>query len=165
MFLLRSRYDADGAKNATFCAVYKKRASFCQDRLGTNIGKTQKRVAFFADAWVLCLRAHIDGGPTDQVRRGFQNRDTFVFCLFGKRSFAKTGSGKRKEKKTQQKHRRRCCFETACSVGLVRAGAGPRLGVRTGSVSCGGAGACEVHCQPSVRAQKRLFCMPLSKSH
>eukprot|EP01046_Picozoa_sp_COSAG06_P043135 COSAG06_NODE_5606_length_3366_cov_5.365473_5_plen_160_part_00 len=31
-----------GAKHATFCAVYILKRSFCQDRLGTNIGKTQK---------------------------------------------------------------------------------------------------------------------------
>jgi hypothetical protein len=37
-----------GAKNATFCAVYIQNASFYQDRLGTDIGKVEKRVAFFA---------------------------------------------------------------------------------------------------------------------
>eukprot|EP01046_Picozoa_sp_COSAG06_P073673 COSAG06_NODE_22146_length_732_cov_3.515008_1_plen_64_part_10 len=34
-----------GAKNATSCAIYIKNASFYQDKLGTNIEKTQKRVA------------------------------------------------------------------------------------------------------------------------
>eukprot|EP01046_Picozoa_sp_COSAG06_P071940 COSAG06_NODE_20811_length_780_cov_1.126285_1_plen_58_part_10 len=28
-------------RNATFCAIYAENASFYQDRLGTNIGKTQ----------------------------------------------------------------------------------------------------------------------------
>ena len=36
-----------GAKNATFCAIYIQNVSVYQDRLGTNIGKIQKRVAFF----------------------------------------------------------------------------------------------------------------------
>jgi hypothetical protein len=47
-----------GAKNATFCAIYIYERSFCQDRLGTNMGKTQKRVAFFA------------GGAIDALPRG-----------------------------------------------------------------------------------------------
>ena len=33
-------------RNATFCAISIYNASFYQDRLGTNTGKTQKRVAF-----------------------------------------------------------------------------------------------------------------------
>jgi hypothetical protein len=37
-----------GAKTATFCAMLIYNASFYQDRLGTNIGKVEKRVAFFA---------------------------------------------------------------------------------------------------------------------
>jgi hypothetical protein len=37
-----------GAKNATFCAIYIQNRTFYQDRLGTNIGKVEKRVAFFA---------------------------------------------------------------------------------------------------------------------
>ena len=38
-----------GAKNATFCdAMYIYKRSFYQDRLGTNIGKVEKRVALFA---------------------------------------------------------------------------------------------------------------------
>ena len=37
-------------KNATFCAMYILNASFYQDRLGTNIGKAEKRVALFAGA-------------------------------------------------------------------------------------------------------------------
>jgi hypothetical protein len=37
------------AKNATlFGAIYVQKRSFCQDRLGTNIRKTPKKVAFFA---------------------------------------------------------------------------------------------------------------------
>jgi len=35
-----------GAKNGTFCAIYTLKRSFYQDRLGTNIGKVDKRVAF-----------------------------------------------------------------------------------------------------------------------
>ena len=38
-----------GAKNATFCAIYIQNRTFYQDRLGTNIGKVEKRVAFFAE--------------------------------------------------------------------------------------------------------------------
>jgi hypothetical protein len=41
---------ATGANNATFCAIYTLNASFYQDRLGTNMGKTQNRVAFFLGA-------------------------------------------------------------------------------------------------------------------
>jgi hypothetical protein len=41
---------AAGAKNATFCAIYILKRTFYQDRLGTNIGKPQKRVAFCAGA-------------------------------------------------------------------------------------------------------------------
>jgi hypothetical protein len=33
-------------KKRHFCAIFVSNASFYQDRLGTNIGKTQKRVAF-----------------------------------------------------------------------------------------------------------------------
>ena len=40
-----------GAKTATFCAIHIQNASFYQDRLGTNIGKTQKRVMRFSQAW------------------------------------------------------------------------------------------------------------------
>jgi Ca2+-binding EF-hand superfamily protein len=29
-------------RNRHFCAIYIRNRSFCQDRLGTNIGKTQK---------------------------------------------------------------------------------------------------------------------------
>ena len=36
-------------RNATFCAIYISNALFYQDRLGTNIRKTQKRVAFRID--------------------------------------------------------------------------------------------------------------------
>jgi hypothetical protein len=36
-----------GAENATSCAIYSLKRSFYQDRLGTNIGKVEKRVAFF----------------------------------------------------------------------------------------------------------------------
>jgi hypothetical protein len=37
------------AKNATlFGAIYVQKRSFCQDRLGTNIRKTPKKMAFFA---------------------------------------------------------------------------------------------------------------------
>eukprot|EP01046_Picozoa_sp_COSAG06_P119267 COSAG06_NODE_66511_length_254_cov_0.664516_1_plen_84_part_11 len=41
-------FDRYGGKNATFCAIYISNRTFYQDRLGTNIGKTQKRVAFCA---------------------------------------------------------------------------------------------------------------------
>jgi hypothetical protein len=37
-----------GKKNATFAPFIYKKRTFYQDRLGTNIGKTQKRVAFCA---------------------------------------------------------------------------------------------------------------------
>jgi hypothetical protein len=33
-------------RKASFCAIYIENASFYQDRLGTNTGKTQKRLAF-----------------------------------------------------------------------------------------------------------------------
>ena len=45
------KVDSGGAKNATFCAIYIYNVSFCQDRLGTNIGKLEKRVAFFAGCY------------------------------------------------------------------------------------------------------------------
>jgi hypothetical protein len=35
------------SKTATFCAIYIHNASFCQDRLGTNIGKTPKKRPLF----------------------------------------------------------------------------------------------------------------------
>jgi hypothetical protein len=39
-----------GAKNATFCAaIYISKRTFYQDRLGTNLGKVEKRVAFLQD--------------------------------------------------------------------------------------------------------------------
>jgi hypothetical protein len=47
-----------GAKNAFFGAIYTYKRSFYQDRLGTNIGKVEKRVAFFAGSDVT---ASIDG--------------------------------------------------------------------------------------------------------
>jgi hypothetical protein len=37
----------DGTKNATFCAIYTHKRTFYQDRLGTNIGKVEKRVAYY----------------------------------------------------------------------------------------------------------------------
>jgi hypothetical protein len=57
-------FDDGGAKNATFCAIYIEKRSFCQDRLGTNIGKTQKRVAFFAGGQVVSLPAKVGGART-----------------------------------------------------------------------------------------------------
>ena len=41
-----SMLEAGERKRRFFCAILYKNASFYQDRLGTNIGKTQKRVAF-----------------------------------------------------------------------------------------------------------------------
>ena len=43
-------WSPDGAKNATFCAIYIQNASFYQDRLGTNIGKTPKKSGVFRRA-------------------------------------------------------------------------------------------------------------------
>jgi hypothetical protein len=36
----------NGAKNAFFCAILYPKRSFYQDRLGTNIGKTPKKMCF-----------------------------------------------------------------------------------------------------------------------
>jgi hypothetical protein len=39
-----------GEKNVTFCAIYIYKRSFYQDRLGTNIGKTQKKDVFLRES-------------------------------------------------------------------------------------------------------------------
>ena len=40
------------AKNASFCAIYIQKQTVYQDRLGTNIGKTQQRDRFYRDKLV-----------------------------------------------------------------------------------------------------------------
>jgi hypothetical protein len=45
-----------------FCAIYIPKRTFCQDRLGTNIGKTPKKMPFSAPGsagrvWQMCLKS------------------------------------------------------------------------------------------------------------
>ena len=61
------------AKTATFCAIYTLKRSFYQDRLGTNIGKVDKRVAFFSES-----AANIDGSYCDSVKG--TRKEEWVCC-------------------------------------------------------------------------------------
>ena len=59
------------AKNATFCAIYiLKKRTFCQDRLGTNMGKsTQKRLVAFCAGSVVCAARRDHFEHDDRLRR------------------------------------------------------------------------------------------------
>ena len=99
-----------GAKNATFCAIYTLKRSFYHDRLGTNIGKVETRVAFFlgrrsdkeAQSFV---RQELDQeifreNESLRSRHGAKNAPLFEPFLSQNDLFTKTGSGRLKHRKS-----------------------------------------------------------------
>jgi hypothetical protein len=70
----RRSWGGSGAKNA--CAIYVSNASFCQDRLGTNIGKTQKRVWRFSQA----AAKHGAAAAAPELSRRHTRMETRVVC-------------------------------------------------------------------------------------
>jgi hypothetical protein len=65
-----------GAKNAYLLRHFILNWSFCQDRLGTNIGKVEKRVAFFAGGQA---KVDLDGKPVSHTNRAKEQSSQFVF--------------------------------------------------------------------------------------